>query len=343
MASAGLKRSGTVQAQAPTNSQDSTPPGASPGPEEHDENVYDTEDPALYDEEYPGHLYHNMNQGQPPVPNSIGRQSPWAANDWRTTGASGFSTGNGTSSNLVMDDIQRALSTLELASNAQGALNQIYSPNPTTPNYQTGQSIHPPRFNPAHAPAALTPGMRNTGNNGNGSSSRAISVDFDGRKTPQSQSGSYFQSQYQQENRAPSAGGSWDSKDRGLVNRTSNPNLQYGFLQGGKGIGAGIPDVPSIPQQYLQTSRITSATFGLSSNPQGGNLGQSPEQSFIPSSIDVPSLIETKGYNPPNFDIRPQFVRLFVHVPSDPSWNSHHPRRGISSSNHTRRTTYISP
>ena len=312
MASAGLKRSGTVQAQAPTNSQTSTPPGASPGPEEHGENVYDSEDPVLYDEEYPGHLYNNISQGQPPVPSSIGRQSPWAANDWRATGASGFSTGNGTSSNLVMDDVQRALSTLELASNAQGALNPIYSPNPITPNYQMGQGTHPPRFNPT-TPAALTPGMRNTGNNGNGT--RALSVDFDGRKTPQSQGGSYFQSQYQQENRAPSAGGSWDSsKDRGLVNRTSNPNLQYGYLQGGKGIGDGIPDVPPIPQQYLQTSRITSATFGQSSSPQGGNLGQSPEQDIITSSIDVPSLIATKGYNPPNFDIRPQFVRLFVHV-----------------------------
>jgi hypothetical protein len=40
---------------------------------------------------------------------------------------------------------------------------------------------------------------------------------------------------------------------------------------------------------------------------QSGNGGQSL-QGFVNSPIDVPSLIALKGYNPSNFDIRPQFV-----------------------------------
>jgi hypothetical protein len=74
---------------------------------------------------------------QPTSP--IDRQSPWntPGNEWRTPSSNG--------SNVTIDDVQRALSALEIASNA----NQMYH---NGDNFQTGQSAHPPRFNPTHPP-----------------------------------------------------------------------------------------------------------------------------------------------------------------------------------------------
>lgn len=304
----GLKRSGTLQAPISTNSQASTPPDTPEGTEE-EEYAYETEDPGVYDDEYRAQQY--SSQGQQYAPSPIGRQSPWApANEWRTAG-SGLSSGSGHNSNVAIDDVQRALSALELASN-NGGQNQMYQAQQNVANYQAGQSAYPPRFNPAHPPPSTGPGMRNYGN-GNGSRASQFSADVDGRKTPQSQGGSYMQQQYQQDNRAQSAGGSYKNKDRIMSNRTSNPNLQYGYQQGGKGTNAGVPSVPAIPQQYLQQqSRMSGGSFGQNigqGQGAGSNSSQSPEQSFVTAPIDVPSLIATKGYNPTNFDIRPPFVR----------------------------------
>jgi hypothetical protein len=111
------------------------------------------------------------------------------------------------------------------------------------------------------------------------------------------------------------AGTTWDQKERFVGGRGSNTNLQYMYTQGpqGRPDGAGIPNVPPIPSQYLQqqtsgqSQRPGVNTLGHPGQGQGGNGGQ-PLQGFINSPIDVPSLIASKGYNPSNFDIRPAFV-----------------------------------
>ncbi|RDB20982.1 YTH domain-containing family protein 1 [Hypsizygus marmoreus] len=305
----GLKRSGTLQAAGPVSSQNTTPPSTSEGAEE-DEYPYEVEDASVYEEEYTSVQYQQYSGQQGQYAGSpIGRQSPWApGNEWRTAGGSGFTGGNGGSQNATMDDVQRALSALEL--NQAGA-SQMYQ---GTGNYQTGQSAHPPRFNPTHPPPAQAPGMRG-GNSGNGNRGLQLNTDSEGRRTP-SQGGSGFQQQYQQQqdNRGGS-GGSWDNRDRILGTRTSNPNLQYGYQKGGQG----IPSVPAIPQQYLQQQQ-QQPRMGSSGSPfsqtggqqQGGASGQASGQPFVSAPIDVPSLIATKGYNPTNFDTRPQFARFFV-------------------------------
>jgi hypothetical protein len=191
--------------------------------------------------------------------------------------------------------------------------------------------------------------MRSNNDNNGGQSSRTLQplvTDFDGRRTPTSQGnqGPVSASPYvppighhpqQQQPQLPQRGMSmnapstsndraltatgtttWDQKERFLGGRGSNPNLQYMYAQGqqGRPDGAGIPNVPPIPSQYLQQQqpggqgpRLGVATQGQPGQGQGGNGGQSL-QGFVNSPIDVPSLIALKGYNPSNFDIRPTFV-----------------------------------
>ncbi|KAG6877007.1 hypothetical protein C0992_011117 [Termitomyces sp. T32_za158] len=252
--SSGLKRSGTFQAPMPPphNSQNNTPPDT---PENNEEAEYNyEEDPNYYDEAYGG-VQQPANQGYSP----IGRQSPWAPqNEWRTVG--GFVGGNGSNQNIAIDDVQRALSALEIASNQGGQ----YQTQQNTASYQGGQSAYPPRFNPAYPPPAQAPGMRNSGNNGNGNGrDLRLAANTEGRKTPVTQGGSYPQQQYQQDARSQSSGGSWDNKDHSLNTRSSNPNLQYGYQPSGKG-GSSVPSVPPIPQQYLpqqQQHRTQRMTF----------------------------------------------------------------------------------
>jgi hypothetical protein len=308
----------------------------SPSPPEAEEEYYDDsqayEDEAYYGQSPPA----SQQQFQATSPR--GRQSPWnTPGEWR-------SPGSNNSSNVAIDDVQRALSALEIASNT----NQMYHPN--NGNFQSGQSVHPPRFNPNQPPPAQAPGMRNNndyGNNNGGQSNRRLQplvTDFDGRKTPTSQGGHgpasaspyvppighhpQQQPQPQQPQRGMSMNASsntndraltatgataWDQKERLLGGRGSNPNLQYMYAQGqqGRPDGTGIPNVPPIPSQYLQQQhgaqglRPGVATQGQPG--QSGNGGQSL-QGFVNSPIDVPSLIALKGYNPSNFDIRPQFV-----------------------------------
>ncbi|KAG6865942.1 hypothetical protein C0991_010443 [Blastosporella zonata] len=307
----GLKRSGTLQAPMPppNNPQNTTPPDTSESVEE-DEYAYE-DDPNAYDDAYGG--VQMSNQGYSP----IGRQSPWAPqNEWRSAGGSGFI---GANQNAAIDDVQRALSALEIASNQGGQ----YQPQPNANPYQGGQSAHPPRFNPSYPPPAQGFGRNNnSGNNGNGNGRNLqLNTNLEGRKTPVSQSGSYVpqqQYQQQQDNRTQSqSGGSWDNKDRSLNTRSSNPNLQYGYQQGGKGSGSAVPSVPPIPQQYLQQQQQQPRMGGTPSyNQSGGQQNQQQggsAQDFANTTpIDVPSLIATKGYNPTNFDIRPQFARYFV-------------------------------
>jgi hypothetical protein len=37
--------------------------------------------------------------------------------------------------------------------------------------------------------------------------------------------------------------------------------------------------------------------------------GQTPTGGFVNTPVDVPSLIASKGYNPTEFNLRPNFVR----------------------------------
>ncbi|KAJ3733970.1 YTH-domain-containing protein [Lentinula guzmanii] len=283
-----LKRAGTLQTPLPVNN---TPENVVAGTgEEEYEYTYANEDPAAYDS------YDAYGAGGPTSP--LGRSSPWGSTgsssgsggDWRTPG--------GPAVNNAIDDVQRALTSMEISgSGAPGSF---------------GQSAHPPRFNPAHPGPTQGPGMR--GGNGNPGNR----FDYDGRKTPISQAQSYH----------PSGGNDT------LAGRISNPNLQYAYNQhqkspstGSAGSGERIPSVPLIPTQYLQQNqqqqlqsnqqaRLGVATsFVGGQNQQGQNrdipTGQNTSQAFE-GPLDVSSLITTKGYNPPTFDIRPNFARFFV-------------------------------
>ncbi|KAJ6531205.1 YT521-B-like domain-containing protein [Mycena capillaripes] len=290
-----LRRSGTLQTPIPAHP--ATPP--EPAAEEEDEYTYQ-EDPGAYDESE----YYAPKPG-PASP--IGRLSPWTNNgggDWRAPNA-GFSAGS-------VDEMQRAMSGLDMGGYGN--------------NNSSGQSAHPPRFNPTHPPPAQAPGMRgnngsgngrgggngNGNGNGNGSNKLQLVTDFDGRKTPLGQSvggpasasAVYVlqqqQSQQQQQQfLQQQQGGQPGAQERVLGLRTSNPNLQYGYQQ--QQASKGQP-VPPIPQQYMQQQQ----------QQQRVPSGQTPTQGFVNTPVDVPSLIASKGYNPANFDLRPSFARFFV-------------------------------
>ncbi|KAG5643233.1 hypothetical protein DXG03_001317 [Asterophora parasitica] len=281
----GLKRSGTLQVPTAHGAQGQGQ-GTSASPDtaervEEDEYAYEVDEQSSYDDEYA--------RGQQQYASSpIGRHSPWTpGNEWRT----GY-----TNQNAAIDDVQRALSALELASNPS-------YPHGYGGNYQStpGQSVHPPRFNPTHPPPALAPGMRSSSHNNNGRNLQLV-TDLDGRKTPQTQQQYQPYQQSHHESRQSSSGSNSNSR---LGSRSSNPNLQAGYRAGG---GGNVPSVPAIPQQYLQQQQQRGASY--QNQNQGGQQGQSG--SFTHTPIDVPSLIATKGYNPTNFDTRPQFARYFV-------------------------------
>ncbi|KAF8643884.1 hypothetical protein AX16_008900 [Volvariella volvacea WC 439] len=297
----GLKRSGTLQAPMPTHSQNPTPPESVTAQQQEEEShySYDQDEQGTYDEDY-------LRQQQPQY--TGGR---WGSgNEWRTPGSSGFSSaGNGQNANI--DDVSRALSALELSSNQN---QNSYQPSPYQP---TGQSIHPPRFNPPHPPPPVLPGSggrhQNRGSNGSNGGRSIYGTELDGRKTP---SGGYGQGNY---------GGQsgWESKEHTLTSRTSNPNLQYSYQQGhGKSASSGngndIPSVPPIPPQYLNQVNQTQNRMGNNGNfaaPNNNNSAtayEAPAGGFLASSLDVPTLIATKGYNPTNFDTKPAFARYFV-------------------------------
>lgn len=317
MKPSNLRRSGTLQATAPHGGARNTTPPETAEDAEEDEYGYEVEDDGVYDDDYKAYMQQHS-QGQQYASSPLGSAGWTPGNDWRVVTNSVFPNngGIGSNHNAAIDEVQRALSTLEIAS-SNNNLNQMYQGHQNIGNYQAGQSSHPPRFNPSHPPPSQAPGVRNGGSNGNGNRTVELGTDLEGRKTPQAQSGgsSYTQQQYNQpqDSRAPSSRGSWDQKDRMLNNRTSNSNLQYGFQHGGKSDnGSGVPNVPSLPQQYLQQPRITSgSSFGQGGGAQQQVSGsaQLSGQGLLSTPIDVPSLIATKGYNPANFDIRPQFVR----------------------------------
>ncbi|KAF9526940.1 YT521-B-like domain-containing protein [Crepidotus variabilis] len=294
--SAGLKRSGTLQASMPPQQhahQNPSPPETSEG-HESEEYVYEPEDPSVYQDEY-------IRQQQQYPNNNIGNQNAWSSgNEWRPNYGPG---GNG---NIAIDDVQQALSALELNSGQP----------PMQPNYgqyqQQPQSFaQPPRFNSTQAPRGNNGGYNNYNANNNGGRSQQ---EFEGRKTPNSQRGGYMpQQQYGQQDRS----GSWDQKDSSLRGRASNPNLQYGYQQQQTGghskaaSGSSVPSVPPIPVQYLQQqNQAAQPNRNTSFETTAPTVPTQPP--ILDAPIDVPTLIATKGYNPAQFDTRPQFARFFV-------------------------------
>ncbi|KAH7914003.1 YT521-B-like domain-containing protein [Hygrophoropsis aurantiaca] len=327
MSSAGLKRAGTLQG-GPRHQVVGHSPSPPHGEEEYDEeqelvNPYEEESyfpsrsPPPNQQQYGG-------QGQYPT-SPMGRGSPWntpgGSTEWRTPGGTTYTSGG----NTGIDDISRALSALEVNSS------NMYNNNG---GYQSGQSAHPPRFNSHNPPAVLSSGIqRHNAQRSSGSSGKLqLMTDLDGRKTPVGQTttgpvsaSAYVQGQHQQRGAGTNDGldraltataaNTWEQKDKLLGQRTSNPNLNYGYAQGQKG---NIPNVPPIPAQYLNQQGGGHAprmgtSFGQGQPQSGQNegVGQSMP-GFIGSPVDVPSLIAAKGYNPANFDIRPPFARYFV-------------------------------
>ncbi|KAH7107613.1 YTH-domain-containing protein [Auriculariales sp. MPI-PUGE-AT-0066] len=136
------------------------------------------------------------------------------------------------------------------------------------------------------------------------------------------------------ERAATASGLVWDQKDRTLSGRTSNGSLNYAYNNGGFAGSGNVPPMPPIPAQYLnQSSGGPGPTPGgpprMATLPGYPSSAPSPQpqqqplhgtaeptpilaQNVITSPIDVPTLVATKGYNPSQFDIRPEFARYFV-------------------------------
>ncbi|KDQ61141.1 hypothetical protein JAAARDRAFT_32145 [Jaapia argillacea MUCL 33604] len=333
--SSGLRRAGTLHTGRDKSHTTGYP--QSPSPTNADEGFED-ETLTYEDEGY----FPRTAQPQPQQPQLQQQsQGQGQGNEWR-------GHGNNSGSNIAMDDVQRALSNLDI-----GNTNQSYGN-----NFPAGQSAHPPRFNPAHPPPAQAPGAMRSGTTSRNEQARGgppsggsgklhLVTDLDGRKTPQPASASAYVppighgGQPQQgihqhrgstdrhdrdrNDQVPiTATGTttWDQKERILGGRPSNPNLHNMY----NGQQKDLPPMPSLPSQYLQQGQ-GAPRLGVNTNygygqPQvgGGNNMQSqmgmgnnaPGQNFITSPIDVPSLIAMKGYNPADFDTKPPFARFFV-------------------------------
>lgn len=272
----GLRRAGTITNPLPHSQQDPSPP-ESLGQTESDENAYEPEDLSLYQEEYVKQQQQLSNTS-----------SPWTSGtEWRSYPP----TGN------AIDDVEIALSSLELSSNNSAA-------HLSYPQYQQPQ-VQPPRFH--HQPT----GSR--GSNG-GYYHNGVRGDYDGRKTPQRGGNIPQHQQYGQADR----GGPWNQKDPNLRSSASNPNLRYGYQQNmghtKNSSGSAIPSVPPIPPQYLQQqgNQVNRQGLGIAPGFNDTPSDPTPVQPFLETSIDVPTLVATKGYNPVQFDIRPAFARYFV-------------------------------
>ena len=268
-------------------------------------------------------------QGQ--YPTSPISRSPWStpSNEWRSSGGtSGLVAPNNGSS---IDDVQRALSSLDINNQAQS-----YS----AVTLSGSQSNHPPRFNPSQSQQSqqLATLRSAAPNDDDGSNSRKLqlitNLDERGAQLPGGSSGPVSASAYvppighglpqttsssgqqqraagtgDHDDRAFTASGTWDQKERVLQTRSSNPNINYGYNTQQQQVKAqGIPSVPAIPAQFLNQQQ----NLRLGLNTQLGSLGVLPAQpGILTSPIDVPTLVATKGYNPPNFDTRPAFVSCF--------------------------------
>lgn len=319
MAPASLRRAGTLQTQVRQSGHHPQTPSPTGADEEFAEGSTGHEDESYFTRQAPA-------QGQQ-YPTSPINRSPWSTpnNEWRPSGGtSGLVAPNNGSS---IDDVQRALSSLDINNQAS------YS----TVALSGSQSSHPPRFNPNQSQqlAALRGAAPNDDDGSNARKLQLITnLDERGGQLPGGSAGPVSASAYvppighglpqtstssgqqqrggtgDSDEHAFTASGTWDQKERVLQTRSSNPNINYGYnTQQQQAKAQGIPGVPAIPPQFLNQQQ---QNLRLGLNTQMGNLGVMPGQpGILTSPIDVPTLVATKGYNPPNFDTRPAFVSHF--------------------------------
>jgi YTH domain-containing family protein len=316
MASAGLRRAGTLQNQGRTHGHHPQTPSPTAGEEDFGGSSNGHEDESYFDQQV-------SNQG-PPYPTSPISRSPWStpSSEWRSSGGNANPVGSNNGSSAI-DDVQRAISSMDINSHAQG-----YS----AATFPGAQPTHPPRFNP-NQPQQFA-ALRNAPNDNDGSASRKLqlitNLDERGNQLSGSSSGPVSASAYvphighglpqstgqqqragtgETDERAFTASGTWDQKERILHTRSSNSNINHGSnTQQQQSKAQGIPSVPPIPAQFLQANQQQNARLGL--NTQTSSLGVVGAQpGLLTSPIDIPTLVATKGYNPQNFDTRPAFVR----------------------------------
>jgi YTH domain-containing family protein len=313
MASAGLRRAGTLQNQARTHGYHPQTPSPTGADEELTEASAGREDESYFDRQV-------SNQGQQHPTSPINR-SPWStpSNEWRPGGNANLIGSNNGSS--AIDDLQRGLSSMDI--------NTQYS----AATFSGAQSNYPPRFNP-NQPQQFAALRGAAQNDSDGSASRKLqlvtNMDERGNQIVGSASGPVSASAYvppighgqpqstgqqqrggtgEPDDRAITASGTWDQKERVLHTRSSNPNINYGSnSQQQQQKGQGIPSVPAIPPQFLQSNQQQNLRLGLNTQ-MGSGLGVLGAQpGILTSPVDIPTLIATKGYNPQNFDTRPPFV-----------------------------------
>jgi len=303
-ASAPLKRSGTMLATASRRP-------AQPPPEIQDEAEED--DYTQYNEQAAQEEIPHFPQLESQILGQQGsRQSPWGPpeKDWRGSPTANVSYGL---SSPPMDDVQRALASLDIG---QG---------------QGPAQMQPPRF------GSRQQGLRDSPSNQH---LRQDNRDFEAEGNYQ---GGYNTTQYRgvptrslppgaqsphsavgSLRRPASAAGNdefqGNNADRNLRTRMSNPNMQYGADRDGYGSGATspMPPVPQIPVQYLNQVAGTQPPRLGANALYGTNYMQNPAASYGGNEsmtgpvVDIPSLIAAKGYNPPNFDTKPNNARFFV-------------------------------
>jgi len=318
MASVGLRRAGTLQNQGRSHGHQPQPPSPTGGEEDFAGSSHSHEDESYFD-------LQASNQGQQYPPTSPINRSPWStpSNEWRPSGGNANLVGSNSGSSAI-DDVQRALSAMDINSQGQGYSAAAFS---------GAQSNHPPRFNP-NQPQQFTVLRNATPTDSDSSASRRLqlvtNLDERGNQVTGGSSGPVSASAYvppighglpqptgqqqrattgETDERAFTASGTWDQKERTLHTRSSNPNINYGTNpQQQQSKVQVIPSVPPIPAQFLQATQQQNARLGLNTQLGGvGALGAQP--GLLTSPVDIPTLIATKGYNPQNFDTRPAFVR----------------------------------
>ncbi|KAI9507363.1 YTH-domain-containing protein [Russula earlei] len=321
MASAGLRRAGTLQNQGRTHGHHPQTPSPTGADEEFAESSNGHSEEGYFDRQV-------SNQSQQYPPTSPTNRSPWStpSNEWRPSGGNANLVASNNGSTAI-DEIQRGLSSMDISSQSQG-----YSAAAFTGTH----SNQPPRFSPnqpqqfatlrgaatndSDGGAArklqlitnLDEGANQPAGNSSGSVSASAYVPPIGYGQPQSTAQQQRGATGETDERAITASGTWDQKERVLHTRSSNPSINYGSnTQQQQQKAQGIPSVPPIPAQYLQANQQQNPRLDLNTQMGGLNvLGAQP--GILTSPIDIPTLIATKGYNPQSFDTRPAFARYFV-------------------------------
>jgi hypothetical protein len=311
MASAGLRRAGTLQNQGRTHGQQPQTPSPTGADEEFAEGSTGHDDESYFDRQV-------SNQGQQ-YPTSPINRSPWStpSNEWRSGAGGNVNLVGSNNGNSAIEDLQRGLSSMDINSQYSAAA------------FSGAQSNHPPRFNP-NQPQQFT-ALRSTAQNDSDARKLQLVTNLDerGNQIAGSSSGPVSASAYvppighpqstgqqqrggtgEPDGHAITASGTWDQKDRVLHTRTSNPNINFGSnAQQQQQKGQGIPSVPPIPSQFLQANQQQNFRVGLNTQMGGGLGALGAQPGILTSPIDIPTLIANKGYNPQNFDTRPSFVR----------------------------------